>query len=64
MKVFSVAADVAMGLFLGAFLYAGVTRIWPSLGHTVVAVAVLAAAILIVLFRRPNGSLATPPDRP
>lgn len=63
MKVFSVAADVAMGSILGAFLYAALTRFWPSLQHPAVACLVAAAAILIVLFRQPNGSLAVRRDR-
>ena len=63
MRAFSVAADVAMGLFLGAFLHAVLTRFWPSLQHPAIAGLVCAAAILIVLFRQPNGSLAVRRDR-
>jgi hypothetical protein len=63
MKLFSVAADVAMGLFLGAFLFAALTRLWPSFQHPLAAGLVCAAAVLIVLFRQPNGSLAVRRDR-
>jgi hypothetical protein len=64
MRAFTIAADVAMGVFLGAFLYAALTRIWPALQHPAAASLVVLAAILIVLFRRPNGSLAAGRDRP
>jgi hypothetical protein len=58
MRFFVVAADVAMGAFVGIFLFAVMTRFWPSLATAPIGVAVVAAAILIVLFRPPNGSLA------
>jgi branched-subunit amino acid ABC-type transport system permease component len=53
-----VAADVFMGLLLGAFLYAGAASLWPALRRPEVAVVVVAVAVAAVLFRRPNGSLA------
>ena len=58
MRFFVVAADVAMGVFVGIFLFAVITRFWPSIATMPVAVAVVLLAILIVLFRPPNGSLA------
>ena len=64
MRFFAVAADVAMGLFLGLFLYAVASRFWPLIQHPAVAVLVVIAAILVVLFRQPNGSLALRRDRP
>jgi hypothetical protein len=64
MRVFVIAADVAMGVFLGIFLFAVLTRFWPNLATTVIGVVVVAASILIVLFRRPHGSLAPQRDRP
>jgi hypothetical protein len=63
MRVFVIAADVAMGVFVGIFLFAALTRFWPGLATTVIGVAVVAASILIVLFRRPNGSLAPQRNR-
>jgi ABC-type branched-subunit amino acid transport system permease subunit len=57
MRIFAVAADVAMGVCLGVFLYAVVSRTWPDLGQPYVAAAVLVASVLVVLFRRPGGSL-------
>jgi hypothetical protein len=57
MRFFVVAADVAMGVFVGIFLFAVMSRFWPSLATVPIAVAVLAASILIVLFRPPHGSL-------
>lgn len=62
MRVFTVAADVVMGLILGLFLYVLVSRTWTGLQQPWVAVAMLAAALIVVLFRRPNGSLARQPD--
>ena len=58
MRIFVIAADVIMGLILGVFLYVAVSRIWPSLQAPVVLILVLAASVLVVLFRRPGGSLA------
>ena len=58
MRVFVVAADVAMGVFLGLFLFAVLSRVWPSIAIVPVACLVVAASILIVLFRPPHGSLA------
>ncbi|HET7220961.1 MAG TPA: hypothetical protein VFJ02_23065 [Vicinamibacterales bacterium] len=63
MRFFAVAADVAMGVFVGIFIFAVITRFWPSMSNTAIAVAVVAASILIVLFRPPNGSLAPRRDR-
>jgi hypothetical protein len=63
MRFFAITADVALGVFLGIFLFAALTRFWPSVSTTPMALVVLAASILIVLFRRPNGSLAVRRDR-
>jgi hypothetical protein len=57
-----VAADVAMGIFVGIFLFALLTRFWPSLSTLPVAIVSLVAAIAIVLFRRPSGSLTARKD--
>jgi hypothetical protein len=64
MRAFAIAADVAMGLILGAFLYAALTSTWPAVRGPVAVVAVLALSVLLVLFRRPNGSLARRSERP
>ena len=58
MRFFAIAADVAMGVLLGIFIYAGLLALWPRLQHVFVGLATVAACILIVLFRRPHGSLA------
>ena len=58
MRVVAVIADVAMGLILGLFLYAALSRLWEVMAGPAVLIAMLAAGVLIVLFRRPNGSLA------
>jgi hypothetical protein len=63
MRFFAVAADVAMGVFVGIFLYAVLTRFWPSTSSPIVAGAVILASILIVLFRPPNGAFALRRDR-
>ena len=63
MRFFAVAADVAMGIFLGIFLYAAMTRLWPGSSHPGVAAVVILAAVGIVLFRSPNGTLAPRRDR-
>jgi hypothetical protein len=63
MRYFAVAADIAMGVFVGVFLFAALTRLWPSTSHPLVAGVVIAASILIVLFRRPHGALAPRQDR-
>jgi hypothetical protein len=55
--MFLIAADVAMGLILGLFVYVAAARMWGSLQQPMVAVAFCAACVLVVLFRRPNGSL-------
>jgi hypothetical protein len=52
-----------MGIFLGIFLFALLTRFWPSLSTLPVAIVSLLAAIAIVLIRRPSGSLAARKDR-
>jgi hypothetical protein len=62
MRVFAIAADVAMGLILGAFLYAALAGMWPVLKRPFVLAVVLGLSIVIVLFRRPHGSLARRPD--
>jgi len=62
MRVFALAADVIMGLILGVFLYIVVSRTWTALAHPVAAVAILAASVVVVLFRRPGGSLAPRQD--
>jgi hypothetical protein len=59
MRVFVIAADVVMGLILGLFLYLALSKTWVTLQHPVVAVIVFVASVMVVLFRRPNGSLAT-----
>lgn len=58
MRFFAVAADVAMGVFVGLFLFALLTRLWPSVETVPIACLVVAASILIVLFRPPHGSFA------
>lgn len=63
MRIFAILADVAMGVFVGIFLFAALTRFWPSLSNPLVAAAIVAASILIVLFRAPHGSLAPRRDR-
>jgi hypothetical protein len=63
MRFFAVAADVAMGVFLGIFLYAALTRLWPSTAHPGLASVTILAAVGIVLFRSPNGTLAPRRDR-
>ncbi len=63
MRVFAVAADIAMGVILGLFLVAALRLFWPSADLPVVCVLTVAAAILMVLFRQPNGSLAARRDR-
>ena len=57
MRVFLIAADVVMGLILGLFVFVVVSRTWRSFDSPVVAALVLAACVLVVLFRRPGGSL-------
>lgn len=63
MRFVAVAADVAMGVFVGVFLFAVLTRFWPSLSTLPIAALSIVAAIAIVLFRRPNGSLSARNDR-
>ena len=63
MRFFVIAADVALGAFLGIFVYAALFTIWPPLRNILVALPIVAACIVIVLFRRPNGALAKPRDR-
>jgi hypothetical protein len=62
MRFAAVAADVAMGAILGVFLFAALGRLWPSMDSSIVAMLLIPAAILIVLFRQPNGSLAVRRD--
>jgi VIT1/CCC1 family predicted Fe2+/Mn2+ transporter len=59
MRMFAVAADVAMGAILAAFIYAALSRTWPALQHPLIAAIVLVAAVGAVLCRRPGGSLAS-----
>lgn len=61
MRVFAIAADVIMGLMLGLFLYVVASRTWPGLQQPAVAAVVIAASVLVVLFRRPNGTFARGP---
>ena len=63
MRAFAIASDVALGVFLGVFLFAVVIRLWPTMEHPATGVLAVAAAILMVLFRRPNGSLASRRER-
>ena len=63
MRFFAVAADCVMGVILGVFLFAALTRLWPSANLSVVLFLMIAASVLIVLFRQPNGSLAVRRDR-
>jgi hypothetical protein len=63
MRFFAVAADVSMGVILGIFLFAALGRLWPAANTPLVAVLVLVASMLIVLFRQPNGSLAVRRNR-
>jgi hypothetical protein len=58
MRAFAIAADVVMGLILGVFLYAALSAMWETLERPFVAVVLLAAGVLVALFRRPGGSLA------
>ena len=58
MRVSAVIADVVMGAILGVFLFAVAARTWSPMHHWAVAAAIILASTLIVLFRRPNGSLA------
>ena len=57
MRFFIVLADIIMGLILGAFFYAALSRTWVAFQHWWVAVLIVVASVLLVLFRRPNGSL-------
>lgn len=63
MRFFAVAADITMGVILGVFLFAALGRLWPSAKEPIVAGLMIAASIVIVLFRQPNGSLAVRRDR-
>jgi hypothetical protein len=58
MRIFLVAADIVMGLILGVFLYVAASKAWAPLQSSFVAVVILAASVLLVLFRKPSGSLA------
>jgi hypothetical protein len=58
MRFFAIAADVAMGIILGMFIYAAFFTIWPRLHTIPVGLVTVAACVIIVLYRRPNGSLA------
>jgi hypothetical protein len=63
MRFFAVIADIAMGGILGVFLFAALRHLWPSANLPVVAYLMIAASVLIVLFRQPNGSLTVRRDR-
>ncbi len=63
MRFFAVTAEIIMGVILGIFLFAALTRLWPPASLPVVAGLLIVAAILIVLFRQPNGSLASRRNR-
>jgi len=58
MRFFIVLADIMMGLILGAFVYGALSRTWIAFQYWWVAVLIVVASVLVVLFRRPNGSLA------
>jgi len=58
MRFFAMAADLAMGAILGVFLFAALRQVWPSADLPIVLVGLLAASVVVVMFRRPNGSLA------
>ena len=45
MRMFAVAADLAMGAVLGIFLYAALGRTWPAVQHPVVAGVIVLASI-------------------
>ena len=60
MRAVAVITDVILGAMLGVFLYAAAARIWPVLQGRAALAAILAGAVIVVLFRRPNGSLARP----
>jgi hypothetical protein len=64
MRIFLIAADIVMGLILGVFLYVVVSKTWVVLAHPIVAGVILAASVMIVMFRVPNGSLARRENRP
>jgi uncharacterized membrane protein YfcA len=63
MRYFEVAADVIMGAILGAFVFAGLSRTWPVLNHPLTALGAVTLCVIVVMFRRPNGSLATRRNR-
>ena len=58
MRIFLISADIVMGLILGVFLYVSLSRIWDMFQNPVAAAVIVTASVLLVLFRRPNGSLA------
>ncbi|MCA1562773.1 MAG: hypothetical protein LC753_14510 [Acidobacteria bacterium] len=63
MRYFAVAADVIMGAILGVFVFAGLSRTWPALNRPAYALISIALFIVVVLFRRPHGTLATRRDQ-
>lgn len=63
MRYFAIAADVIMGAILGVFVFAGLSRTWPSLNHPVYAFISVALLIIVVMFRRPHGTLAPRNDQ-
>ena len=62
MRIFLISADIVMGLILGMFLYVVISRIWDVFQNPVAASVIFTASVLLVLFRRPNGSLARRED--
>lgn len=58
MHLYSIAADIIMGSILGVFIYVALSRTWSALDRWPIALVVIGASIALVLFRRPNGSLA------
>jgi len=57
-RFFSIVADVVMGLILGLFLYVAASHFWSPLRSPVAGTMIVGASVLMVLLRRPNGSLA------
>ena len=56
-------AIVVLFLILGLFVFAVLAKLWPVLNHPAYGALISLASVLIVLFRRPNGSLATRRDK-
>ena len=64
MRMVTVVADLVMGLLLGLFLYAAASRTWPALQRPWIAALILCGAVVLVLYRRPGGTLARRQPRP